>query len=99
MLGVNRTVVDGRIVAFEYLRIEASGDGGATLLASPGGRHPPTSFRLVTRAADRATFENPKQLAVGIHHVIVNGEPVLRDGDPTGARPDRGLRRSTTGKP
>lgn len=47
---------------------------------------------------DRATFENPKQLAVGIHHVIVNGVPVLRDGEPTGARPGRGLRRSTTNK-
>jgi len=45
---------------------------------------------------DRATFENPKQLAVGVHHVIVNGEPVLRDGDPTGARPGRGLRRGKT---
>jgi N-acyl-D-aspartate/D-glutamate deacylase len=47
---------------------------------------------------DRATFENPKQLAVGVHHVIVNGVPVLRDGEPTGARPGRGLRRSTTSK-
>lgn len=48
---------------------------------------------------DRATFENPKQLAVGVRHVIVNGVPVLRDGEPTGARPGRGLRRSTTNKP
>ncbi len=47
---------------------------------------------------DRATFENPKQLAVGVHHVIVNGVPVLRNGEPTGARPGRGLRRNTTSK-
>ena len=53
----------------------------------------------VDAVCDRATFENPKQLAVGVHHVIVNGEPVLRDGDPTGALPGRGLRKSTTSKP
>ena len=43
---------------------------------------------------DRATFEAPKRLAVGIEHVIVNGVPVLRDGEPTGELPGRGLRRA-----
>jgi N-acyl-D-aspartate/D-glutamate deacylase len=42
---------------------------------------------------DRATYEEPKRLPVGIEHVIVNGVPVLRDGEPTGALPGRGLRR------
>ena len=42
---------------------------------------------------DRATFEAPKRLAVGIEHVIVGGVPVLRDGEPTRALPGRGLRR------
>lgn len=42
---------------------------------------------------DRATFEDPVQVSVGITHVIVNGVPVLRDGTPTGARPGRALRR------
>ncbi|MGH7565438.1 MAG: amidohydrolase family protein, partial [Gemmatimonadota bacterium] len=42
---------------------------------------------------DRATFEEPKRLAVGVEHVIVNGVPVLRGGEPTGALPGRGLRR------
>ena len=41
---------------------------------------------------DRATFESPKQLAVGVRHVLVNGVPVLADGAVTGARPGRGLR-------
>jgi dihydroorotase/N-acyl-D-amino-acid deacylase len=41
---------------------------------------------------DTATFEQPRQLAVGIRHVVVNGVPVLRDGEPTGAKPGRGLR-------
>lgn len=51
-------------------------------------------FDLAT-VCDRATFENPKQLAVGIRHVVVNGVPVLRDGEPTGSRPGRGLRQAT----
>ena len=42
---------------------------------------------------DRATFEAPKRLAVGIDHVIVNGVPVLRGGEPTGELPGRALRR------
>ncbi len=38
---------------------------------------------------DRATFDNPQQLAVGMHHVFVNGSQVLRDGEHTGATPGR----------
>ena len=41
---------------------------------------------------DQATFESPKRLAVGIEDVIVNGVPVLREGEPTGELPGRGLR-------
>ncbi|MGH2781855.1 MAG: N-acyl-D-amino-acid deacylase family protein [Thermoleophilaceae bacterium] len=43
---------------------------------------------------DRATFEEPKRLAVGIRLVIVNGVTVVRDGVPTGALPGRGLRQA-----
>jgi N-acyl-D-amino-acid deacylase len=43
--------------------------------------------------ADRATFEEPTRPAAGIELVLVNGEPVWRDGGPTGARPGRALRR------
>jgi N-acyl-D-aspartate/D-glutamate deacylase len=42
---------------------------------------------------DRATFESPKRLAVGVEIVIVGGVPVLKDGEPTGELPGRGLRR------
>jgi N-acyl-D-amino-acid deacylase len=41
--------------------------------------------------ADRATFENPHQYAVGMKHVFVNGTQVLRDGEHTGAKPGRAL--------
>jgi N-acyl-D-amino-acid deacylase len=44
------------------------------------------------QVADRATFESPHQLAVGVRHVLVNGVPVLRDGAHTGAKPGRALR-------
>ncbi|WP_448576165.1 N-acyl-D-amino-acid deacylase family protein [Thermomicrobium sp.] len=39
--------------------------------------------------ADRATFEDPHQLATGIRSVWVNGVSVLRDGLHTGAMPGR----------
>jgi N-acyl-D-amino-acid deacylase len=41
--------------------------------------------------ADRATFEQPHQYAVGVRHVFVNGAQVLRDGEHTGAKPGRAL--------
>jgi N-acyl-D-amino-acid deacylase len=42
---------------------------------------------------DRATFQDPVQTPVGIPHVIVNGVPVVRNGQLTGERPGRALRR------
>lgn len=42
--------------------------------------------------ADRATFEEPHQYAVGMIHVLVNGISVLRDGEHTGAMPGRFVR-------
>ena len=41
--------------------------------------------------ADRATYENPHQYAVGMTHVFVNGVHVLRHGEHTGAKPGRAL--------
>jgi N-acyl-D-amino-acid deacylase len=43
--------------------------------------------------SDRATFSDPHQYAVGVHHVIVNGVPVLLDGEHTGAKPGRFVRK------
>ncbi len=42
---------------------------------------------------DTATFEDPHRYPVGIAHVVVNGVSVVRDGDHTGARPGRALRK------
>ena len=44
------------------------------------------------RVADLATYEDGRRLAVGFEHVLVNGEPVLLEGERTAARPGRALR-------
>jgi N-acyl-D-amino-acid deacylase len=41
--------------------------------------------------ADRATFAEPHQYAVGMKHVVVNGQHVLKDGEHTTAKPGRAL--------
>ena len=41
---------------------------------------------------DKATFEDPHQYAIGVHHVFVNGTAVLMNKEMTGARPGRVLR-------
>jgi N-acyl-D-amino-acid deacylase len=41
--------------------------------------------------ADRATFAEPHRYAVGMKHVFVNGVPVIKDGEHTGATPGRAL--------
>lgn len=41
---------------------------------------------------DHATFSDPHQLSTGVHHVFVNGEQVLKDGEHTGAMPGRVVR-------
>jgi N-acyl-D-amino-acid deacylase len=38
---------------------------------------------------DRATFEDPHQLSIGVEHVFVNGVHVVNDGAHTGATPGR----------
>ena len=42
-----------------------------------------------SEVADRSTYDDPWQLSVGVNHVLVAGEPVLTDGEPTGRRPGR----------
>ena len=41
---------------------------------------------------DRATFEDPHQLSVGVNEVWVNGVRVLRNGEHTGAKPGQAVR-------
>ncbi|MEM6989269.1 MAG: DUF6265 family protein [Myxococcota bacterium] len=59
IFGISRTVVDGRLVAFEFLQIEARGDT-IVYIAHPGGRMPGTEFTLSGDTAGGFVFENPE---------------------------------------
>lgn len=45
-----------------------------------------------SKIQDHATFEAPHQYATGMVHVLVNGVPVLKDGEHTGAFPGKCVR-------
>jgi N-acyl-D-aspartate/D-glutamate deacylase len=48
--------------------------------------------------ADTATYLDPYKYPEGLEHVLVNGTPVIRDGEHTGALPGKPLRfRSSDG--
>lgn len=57
MVGMHRTVGSGRMVEFEFLRIEER-DGTLVYLAMPGGRSPATPFTLAELDRERVVFEN-----------------------------------------
>jgi len=42
--------------------------------------------------ADRATYTDPHQYSTGIHHLVVNGTPVITGGAYTGETPGRWIR-------
>ena len=46
------------------------------------------------RIEDLATYEDPHRFSVGMVHIFVNGQLVLRDGSLTGAKPGRVLKRN-----
>ena len=58
MLGVGRTVTEGRMTSFEFLRLEQRGDG-LVYVAQPQGRSA-TEFELSDLGADFVQFENPR---------------------------------------
>ena len=58
MLGLHRDVAGGRMVSFEFLRIERDAEG-LVYLASPRGR-PATPFRLIESTKGRVVFANPQ---------------------------------------
>jgi hypothetical protein len=58
LFGVSRTIVAGKTVAFEFLRIETREDG-IFYVAQPNGR-PPTDFKLTKLEGQSVVFENPR---------------------------------------
>jgi N-acyl-D-amino-acid deacylase len=82
------------IIPLEEAIHRMTGLPAANLKLAGRGALVPDSFADVVvfdpeTVIDRATFEEPHQLATGVVHVFVNGEQVLRDGDHTGAKPGR----------
>lgn len=59
MLGVSRTVRQGKTVDFEFMQLRHQSDGTLAFIPQPGGR-PPTVFRLARLADGEAVFENPE---------------------------------------
>lgn len=62
----------------------------------PGARADLVVFDPLT-VIDRATYEQPHQFCVGVHHVFVDGTAVIREGVDTGAMTGTVLRRRRNG--
>ena len=58
MVGMSRTVKNGKMTAFEFLRIVES-DAGIHYISKPSQNKEETAFKLVKWSANDATFENP----------------------------------------
>ena len=58
IMGMSRTVVDGKTIESEVLLIRATGSD-VSYVARPSGQ-PEASFKLVTATAGEARFENPE---------------------------------------
>ena len=65
-------------------RVVDNGQGGISHSEGQG-----YAMLFAVHYGDRATFEDPMQYPVGIRHVVVGGEVVVRDGELTGARPGK----------
>ncbi|MFN0279266.1 MAG: DUF6265 family protein [Pyrinomonadaceae bacterium] len=59
MLGVGRTVKNGKAVDFEFLRIEQRADD-IFFIAKPKANKEETPFKLINLANSEVTFENPE---------------------------------------
>jgi N-acyl-D-amino-acid deacylase len=93
---LGRYVRDEKVIPLEEAIRRLTGLPAANLELTDRGRLIPGAFADVVvfdpaTIADRATFELPHQLSVGVRHVFVNGGHVIRGGEHTGARPGRAL--------
>lgn len=59
MLGLNRTIADGKTVAFEFMRIVQEENGDIYFVAVPSGQKE-TRFKLARSGPRDVTFENPE---------------------------------------
>jgi hypothetical protein len=78
LIGMSRTVENGRTRSFEFMRIEARADG-IYYVAQPGGQ-PPVEFKLSTEPGPELVFVNPGH-ADHLKRIVYR-----RDGDGLSAR-------------
>ena len=57
LMGMSRTVKDGRTTSFEFMRVVSRADG-VFFVAQPGGR-PPVDFKLASSSGAEVIFVNP----------------------------------------
>ncbi len=58
MIGMSRTVRNGKTVAFEFLRIMQD-DTGINYISKPSQNKEETAFKLIKSSPNEVTFENP----------------------------------------
>jgi N-acyl-D-amino-acid deacylase len=91
---LGRFVRDERAARLEDVIRRMTGFPAANLKPDRRGLLRPGFFADVVAfdpatVADHATYAEPHRYATGVTHVLVNGAPVLREGEHTGARPGR----------
>ena len=87
MLAVSRTIANGALADFEFLRIVERG-GSLVYIAQPGGR-PPIEFAMTNIDAQSVTFENPQHDFPKVirYEKRTNGTLVASIAGTNGARP------------
>jgi N-acyl-D-amino-acid deacylase len=94
---LGKYVRDEKLVSLQEAIRRLSSLPAQTLKLNRRGALKPGCFADVVlfdpeRIQDHATYEQPHQYATGVMHVLVNGEPVLKNGEHTGAKPGRVVR-------
>jgi N-acyl-D-amino-acid deacylase len=94
---LGKYVRDEHVIPMEEAIRKLTSLPATTLRISQRGRLEPGYFADIVvfdpkTIADRSTYEKPHQYATGVRHVWVNGMPVLKDGEHTGATPGRVVR-------
>ena len=59
MLGISRTVADGKTVEFEFMQIREEASGEILFIAKPSGQ-PEATFKMIKGSAREVIFENPQ---------------------------------------
>ena len=59
MLGISRTIANGKTVEFEFTRIHQEPSGEIFFTAKPSGQ-PEATFKMIKGSANEVIFENPQ---------------------------------------